>query len=114
MTLDEVERMALLNNPNIHVAARQVAVLEARVPAAGALDDPVVMYRGWGVPLSQPWNYNAAQNMFMLSQTFPGRGKRTLRTDIARTDVTEAKAALENTRLEVRIRGAQGVLRSAA
>ena len=40
MTLDEVESMALLNNPDIHVAARQLAVLEARVPAAGALDDP--------------------------------------------------------------------------
>lgn len=62
------------------------------------------MYRGWGVPLSQPWNYNAAQNMFMLGQTFPGRGKRSLRTDIAHTDVTEARAALENTRLEVQIR----------
>jgi len=104
MTLDEVERMALINNPEIRVAARQLAVLEARVPAAGALDDPIFSYRGWGVPLSQPWNYNAAQNMFMLGQTFPGRGKRALRTGIARTDVTEARAALENTRLEVRIR----------
>lgn len=104
MPLDEVESTALLNNPNIHVAARRVAVLEAHVPSAGALDDPFVMYRGWGVPLSQPWNYNAAQNMFMLGQTFPGRGKRALRADIASTDVTEAKAALENTRLEVRIR----------
>ena len=104
LTLDEIETMALADNPEIHVAARQFAVLEARVPAAGALDDPCLQYRGWGVPLSQPWNYNAAQNMFMLGQTFPGRGKRGLRTDIARTDVTEAKAALENTRLEVRVR----------
>ncbi len=104
MTLDEVESMALLNNPEIHVAARQLAVLEAHVPAAGALDDPFFMYRGWGIPLSQPWNYNAAQNMFMVGQMFPGRGKRALRNDIAQTDVSEAKAALENTRLEVRIR----------
>jgi outer membrane protein TolC len=104
MTLDEVESMALLNNPNIHVSARQVSVLEARVPTAGALDDPAFSYWGWGTPLSQPLNYNAAQNMFMLGQTFPGRGKRGLRTGIAQTDVTEAKAALENTRLEVRVR----------
>ena len=75
ITLDEAERMALIDNPDIRVAARQLAVLEARVPAAGALDGPVFLYRGWGVPLSQPWNYNAAQNMFMLGQTFPGRGK---------------------------------------
>ncbi len=104
MTLDEIERVALINNPEIRVVARQLAVLEAHVLAAGALDDPFFMYRGWGVPLSQPWNYNAAQNMFMLGQTFPGRGKRALRNDIAQMDVTEAKAALENKRLEVRIR----------
>jgi outer membrane protein TolC len=62
------------------------------------------MYRGWQVPLRQPWNYNAAQNMFMFSQTLPGFGKRSLRTSVAEADVAEAKAALEATRLDVRIR----------
>ena len=103
LTLDEIEQMALVGNPEIRVAVRQLAVVKAHVPAAGALDDPFLMYRGWGDPLSQPWNYNTAQNMFMVSQTFPGFGKRGLRTDIARSDVTEAKAALENTRLNVRV-----------
>jgi cobalt-zinc-cadmium efflux system outer membrane protein len=103
-TLDEVEQMALVGNPEIRVAARQLAVAEAHAPAAGALDDPFFMYRGWGVPLRRPWDYNAAQNMFMLGQTFPGFGKRALRTEIARSDVTEAKAALDNTRLAVRVR----------
>lgn len=103
LTLDEIEQKAMVGNPEIRVAVRQLAVMETRVPAAGALDDPFVMYRGWGIPLSQPWNYNDAQNMFMLSQTFPGFGKRGLRTEIARTDVMEAKAALENTRLNVRV-----------
>src|ERR1035438_9435127 len=68
LTLDEVERMALARNPEIAVAVRRVVMAEAIVPAAGALDDPEFMYRGWGVPLSQPWNYNAAQNMFMFTQ----------------------------------------------
>jgi outer membrane protein, heavy metal efflux system len=104
LTLDEIERMALVSNPEIRVAARELVVMEARVPAAGALDDPFLKYQGWGVPLSQPWNYNAAQNMFMVGQTFPWRGKRGLRTGIAQTDVTEAKAAVENKRLEVRVR----------
>lgn len=103
LTLDEIDRMALLGNPDIRVTARKLAVTEARVPEAGALDDPMLSYWGWGVPLSQPWNYNAAQNMFMVSQTFPGFGKRGLRSDIARTAVTEAKAELENVRLEVRV-----------
>ena len=96
--------MALIGNPEIRVVARRLAVVQAHVPTAGALDDPSLMYRGWQVPLRQPWNYNAAQNMFMFSQTFPGFGKRSLRTSVAEADVAEAKAALEATRLDVRIR----------
>ncbi|MFP5230832.1 MAG: TolC family protein [Acidobacteriota bacterium] len=103
LTLEEIERMALLRNPEVAVAARRVAMAEANVPAAGALDDPEAMYRGWGVPLSQPWNYNQAQNMFMLTQTFPGLGKRTLRTNVANSDVAEAKDALAAVRLRVRV-----------
>lgn len=96
--------MALAANPEIKVAVRKLAVAEAHVASAGGLEDPSLMYRGWQVPLRQPWNYNAAQNMFMVGQTFPGPGKRGLRTSIARTDVAEAKAALDATRLDVRIR----------
>ena len=103
-TLDEVEDMALRGNPEIQVVARKMLAAEAHVPSAGALDDPSFMYRGWQVPLSQPWNYNAAQNMFMLSQTLPGRGKRALRTSVAEADVAEAKAALDATKLDIRIR----------
>jgi outer membrane protein TolC len=103
-TLDELEQMALAGNPEIRVAAEHLSLVEAHIPSAGALDDPMFMYRGWQVPLSQPWNYNAAQNMFMVSQTLPGRGKRGLRTIVAESGVAEAKAALDATRLDVRIR----------
>ena len=104
LTLDDVERIALASNPEIAVAARRVAIAQAHVPTAGALDDPMAMYRGWGVPLQQPWNYNDAQNMFSISQTFPGAGKRTLRTSVAESDVDVAKAQLDEVRLEVRVR----------
>src|SRR5438445_13685950 len=104
VNLEQIEEIALAANPEIRVAVRKLAVVEAHVPSAGSLDDPSLMYRGWQVPLRQPWNYNAAQNMFMISQTLPGRGKRGLRTSVAKGDVAEAKAALEATRLEVRIR----------
>jgi outer membrane protein, heavy metal efflux system len=103
LTLDEVERIALAENPEIHVAARKVAAAEAHVPLAGALDDPQAMYRGWQVPLSKPWDYNAAQNMFMLGQSFPGRGKRGLRTNLAQSDVELAKDQLEAARLRVHV-----------
>lgn len=104
LTLDEVEQIALARNPEIEVAVRRVAIAEAHVSGAGALDDPSVMYRGWGVPLQQPWDYNAAQNMFSISQTLPGRGKLALRTTIAQSDADVAKAQLDEVRLEVRVR----------
>ena len=103
LTLDEIERMALARNPEIAVAARRVAIAEANVPAAGALDDPQAMYRGWGVPLSKPWDYNQAQNMFSVTQALPGPGKRGLRTNVEDSNVTEAKDELASVRLRVRV-----------
>ena len=102
-TLDEIERIALAENPEIHVAARKVSMAEAHVPTTGKLDDPQFMVRNWQVPLNKPWDYNAAQNMFMLSQSLPGPGKRALQTTIAKSDVTEAKDELELVRLRIRV-----------
>src|SRR5580658_753366 len=102
-TLDEVERIALAETPEIHVAARKVSMAEAHVPTTGMLDDPQFMIRNWQVPLSKPWDYNAAQNMLMLSQSLPGKGKRTLQTGIAESDVNQAKDELEAVRLQVRV-----------
>ncbi len=104
LTLDEAEKIALAENPDIEVAARRIALAQAHVPIAGALDDPMAMYRGWGVPLKQPWDYNAAQNMFSISQALPVRRKQILRTKIADSDVDEAKADLDNVRLDVRVK----------
>jgi len=104
LTLDDVEQLALARSPEIGVALRRVAVEQAHVPVAGALDDPMTMYRGWGVPLRQPWNFNDAQNMFSISQTFSGAGKRSLRASVAESDVDVAKAQLDEVRLDVRVR----------
>jgi outer membrane protein TolC len=103
LTLDEIERIALAENPEIHVAARKVSMAEAHVPTTGKLDDPQFMLRNWQVPLSKPWDLNAAQNMLMLSQALPGPGKRPLETSIAQSDVTVAKDELETARLQVRV-----------
>ncbi len=103
LTLDEIERIALAENLDVHVAARKVAMAEAHVPATGRLDDPQFMLRNWQVPLRKPWDLNAAQNMLMLSQTLPGPGKRPLETSIAQSDVTVAKDELEAVRLRVRV-----------
>jgi outer membrane protein TolC len=103
ITLDEAEHLALTANPDIALAARRVAMAQAHVPSAGALDDPMAMTRFWGVPLQKPWDLNAAQSMFSLSQALPGPGKRALRTSIANSDVAVAQTQLEQARLQVRI-----------
>lgn len=103
LTLDEIERDALAENPEIHVAARRVAMAEAHVPTTGRLDDPQFMLRNWQVPLDKPWDYNAAQNMLMLGQALPGPGKRTLQTSIAQSDVTVARDELDAERLRIRV-----------
>src|SRR5688572_15160898 len=72
MMLSEVIAAALQNNAAIRAAARRAVMVEASRATAGALEDPSGMYRGWGVPLREPWNMNQTQHMFMLGQTFPG------------------------------------------
>ena len=101
-TLEELEQTAMIGNPRIREAVRRLSVVEARAPGAGALDDPMFMYRDWGTPLRQPWNLNQSQQMFMFSQTFPGPGKRGLRSDVANKDVEIAKSELEAVRRDVR------------
>ena len=104
MALEQIEAAAMQGNPEIRAAVRRVAVLEARIPAAGALDDPMFMYRNWGAPLERPYDLNQAQNMFMLQQTFPGAGKRAARSDVAGKEVNVAKEQLEGLRREVQVK----------
>lgn len=104
MTLDEIEREALANNPDIRAAESRVAVSKARTTTAGALDDPMFMYRNWGTPLEKPWDWNQSQHMFMYQQTLPGRGKRAARTEVAKHQVEEVDAQVEVIRRELGMR----------
>ena len=101
ISLEQAEQIALQANPEIRVGARKVAMAEAHVSGAGVLDDPSVMYRGWQVPMTQPWNYNAAMNMFMIGQSFPGPGKRALRSQVATDAISVTKAELEAKKREI-------------
>ncbi|HET9306242.1 MAG TPA: TolC family protein [Candidatus Sulfotelmatobacter sp.] len=101
LTLPELESASLAKNPEILAAMRRIAVAEARRGSAGSLDDPAFMYRGWGTPLSRPWDLNQSQHMFMYSQSLPGGGKRQLRTQVADTDVDIARAEAEAKKRDV-------------
>ena len=104
MSLEEIEREAMANNPEIHAAAARVAVAKAHAPVVGALDDPLLMYRNWGTPLEKPWDWNQAQHMLMYQQTLPGRGKRAARTEVANQQATESEAQIEVVKREVGVR----------
>ena len=103
VTLAELQEMAMHSNPEIRIAVRRVTVAQSRTRGAGSLDDPMFMYRDWGTPLQQPWNLNQAQNMFMVTQALPGRGKRGLRAEIAGKDVEAEQAQLEAVRRDVQL-----------
>jgi len=104
MTLEEIEREAAANNPEIRAAESRVAVLKARTPAAGALDDPMVTYRNWGTPLEKPWDWNQAQHMLMYEQTLPGPGKRAARTEVANQQAAESEAQIDIVKREIDVR----------
>jgi cobalt-zinc-cadmium efflux system outer membrane protein len=104
MTLEEIEREAMASNPEIRALESRVAVAKARTSGAGALDDPMFMYRNWGTPLQKPWDWNQSQQMFMYQQTFPGRGKRAARTEVANQQVAEVDAQVEVVKREIGVR----------
>jgi outer membrane protein TolC len=101
LSLPDISAAAMENNPEIHVMNERVRQAKAGIVGSLAVDDPSFMYRGWGTPLQQPWNLNQTQNMFMLSQTFPGRGKRELRFEAASGQVDIAEAELEATKQDI-------------
>jgi outer membrane protein TolC len=101
LTLPELESAALAKNLEILAAMRRIAVVEARRGSAGSLEDPSFMYRGWGTPLSRPWDLNQTQHMFMYSQSLPGGGKRQLRAQVADADIDIAKAEVEAKKRDV-------------
>ena len=100
-TLEQLESAALTNNPDLLAAAARINVVHARVPQAGALEDPMLQARSWGIPLREPWNANQAQNMLMFSQSLPGPGKRDLADKIARHEVSITRDDFEAMKRDV-------------
>lgn len=100
ITLAELDQ-ATQNNSELIALTKRIAASRARKGYAGALEDPTVSYRNWGVPLSRPWDFNSSQHMFMLERDFPGKGKRSLRTQVAEQEVAVTEAMVEAKRRQV-------------
>lgn len=94
LTLDDVLREVLAANPAISSARHTVEALRRRIPQAGALPDPTltVSYMGDAVPFKtqdmDPSSYRGLSAMQMI----PLGGKRELRREMARKEVTASEA----------------------
>ena len=112
LSLPDLIREALKNNPEIHVAEARVNAATHRIPQATSLADPMLMigyenegtdslytYGGEinGMPADSRW-------MFSLSQTFPFPGKLALKGEMATRDAESRKAMADATKLATEVR----------
>jgi outer membrane protein TolC len=95
--LQDLIEEALRNNPSIHSSESRLAAAGFRVPQAGSLPDPMLMFgyqnEGW-----DRYTYGEmlmAQWMFSLSQMFPFPGKLPLREEMARLE-SQGSAAMRD------------------
>jgi len=87
LTLDWLMQEALRRNPEIRAGMREVDAKRARVPQAGALPDPIVMFgqnnEGNLVPFTTLGKFDFSEVYLGFTQEFPLFGKRGLRERVA-------------------------------
>lgn len=105
LSLPDLVREAQDHNPDIQMAARAVEAKRARVPQAGALADPILMFgvinEGQPVPFQTLGERDFSEAYVGVSQELPFSGKRRIRSDAAQEDVEAAKWAYETVRRRV-------------
>lgn len=87
INLPDLLREALERNPEVQMAARMVEAKHTRVPQAGALPDPVLMYgvlnEGRPVPFETLGTNDFSEVYVGVTQEIPFHGKRGLREKVA-------------------------------
>ncbi|MYK50750.1 MAG: TolC family protein [Gemmatimonadetes bacterium] len=81
LDLDGLIQEAVENNPNLSVLRARLAAFEAKIPQAGALEDPSFRFEVSNVPLSD-FNLSSTPmsgNQFVVSQKFSFPGKQRAR-----------------------------------
>jgi outer membrane protein TolC len=104
-SLPALVREALDRNPEIQMIGRRVSAKRARVPQAGALPDPMVMYgvmnEGSPLPFQSLGKAGFSEVYVGLSQDIPFPGKRRLREQVAREGVSVEELALQAARRRI-------------
>src|SRR5215510_6964410 len=90
LTLDWLMQEALRRNPEIRAGMREVDAKRARVPQAGALPDPIVMFgqnnEGNVVPFTTLGKFDFSEVYLGFTQEFPLFGKRGLKERVASSE----------------------------
>ncbi len=104
LTLEAALREALAANPDLKAAQARLEALQARVPQAGALPDPMVAFGAANLPIDgfDLTQTPMTQLQIGVSQRLPYPGKLNLREQIAAQRAEAGGHALEDVRLRLR------------
>ena len=95
---------AVANNPELKASESRWQMFASRVKQAGALDDPMVMFKIQNTPAREPLVFNKdtqSAKVIGISQQLPFWGKRSLRKEVARQEAESYKWAVEERKLEL-------------
>ena len=102
LDLDLILKIAMDRNPELKEALARTRAGMEEVRRAGALDDPMLKFEAWGVPLSKPTAFNQADtNMVGLRQTFPFPGNLRIKGEAALRDAESMFQMYRDRRLDV-------------
>lgn len=104
--LQDIVNEAMLNNPEIQASQARIEASRYRIPQAGSLPDPMVMF-GYQNDGFSKFTYNTSsdsQFMVSASQAFPFYGKRSLKEKMAELDSESLQAMHRNLLLKTESR----------
>ncbi len=102
LLLSEIIDEALKNNPEIHALKHKLQSTRARGNQSTFLEDPELNLEAWGIPLNQPTSIRSSNPIvFGLRQKVPFFGKRSLKSEIAGSEVRMAEEDLRAKQVEV-------------
>ena len=96
--------VAVTNNPELKASESRWQMFASKVKQAGALDDPMVMFKIQNTPAREPLVFNKdpqSAKVIGISQQLPFWGKRGLRRDVARYEADSYRWAFEERKLEL-------------
>ena len=91
VTLPDILREAMDKNPELIALRQQIDVARQRPVQARGLNPPTAEAQIWQWPINSINPANTNMYMFMVSQEFPGRGKRDLLAAVAGKDIALAE-----------------------